>query len=148
MIRATVAAPVAMLMFFALTESHSTAAEPVAAIDFESRLVYRSEREPHYAAWTSFFPGENGTWYIGCEVVSLPDPPLPQASPEAVYGMALPVGYDKSQYLMEAVLLESTDDMRTWRVISREPYRHHLSVHQFGTARTRDGRFLRFNWAC
>ncbi|MFN0195307.1 MAG: sialidase family protein [Planctomycetaceae bacterium] len=120
----------------------------VEAIDFQSQVVYRSEREPHYAAWASFFPGENGQWYIGCEEVSLPDEPLPQTSPEQWYGMALPVGYDKSQYLLEAVLLESTDDMKSWKVISRETYRHQHSVHQFGTARTKDGRFLRFNWPC
>ncbi len=126
-----------------------TASEPaVEAVDFQSRVVYRSDRPPHYAAWTSFFPGENGKWYIGCEEVSLPQTPLPQASPEAIYQMALPNGYDKSQYLMEAVLLESSDDMLTWNVISREPYRHHHAVHQFASARTRDGRFLRFNWAC
>lgn len=125
------------------------AAEPaVEAVDFQSRVVYRAEQEPHYAAWVSFFPGEKGQWYIGCEEVSLPDEPLPQASPEHWYGMALPVGYDKSQYRMEAVLLESTDDMQTWNAISREPYRHQHSVHQFGSARTKDGRFLRFNWAC
>ncbi|MEX1231195.1 MAG: sialidase family protein [Planctomycetaceae bacterium] len=129
--------------------SPSLAAEPpVEAIDFKSQLVFRSEREPHYAAWASFFPGERGQWYIGCEVVSRPDEPLPQGSPDVWYGMALPNGYDKSQYLMEAVLLESADDMQSWNVISREPYRHHHSVHQFGSARTRDGKFLRFNWAC
>lgn len=129
--------------------ARSLATEPaVEAVEFQPRLVYRSEREPHYAAWVSFFPGDQGKWYLGCEEVSLPDPPLPQASPESIYGMALPVGYDKSQYLMEAVLLESTDDMQTWHVVSREPYRHHHSVHQFASARARDGRFLRFNWAC
>jgi hypothetical protein len=125
------------------------AAEPsVEAVDVKSQVIYRPERAPHYAAWASFFPGEKGQWYIGCEEVSLPDKPLPQSSPEHWYGMGLPIGYDKSQYLMEAVLLESTDDMKTWKVISREPYRHQHSVHQFATARTRDGRFLRFNWAC
>jgi hypothetical protein len=120
----------------------------VEAVDFQSRVVYRSEREPHYAAWASFFPGEDWKWYIGCEEVSLPGTPLPQASPEAIFGMGLPNGYDKSQFLMEAVLLESTDDLRTWKVISREPYRHHHTVAQFATAKTRNGRFLRFNWAC
>src|SRR5262249_39160002 len=89
-----------------------------------------------------------GQWYIGCEEVSLPESPLPQASPEQWYGMSLPIGFDKSQYRMEAVLLESTDDMKTWKGISREQYRHHHAVHQFATARTHDGRFLRFNWAC
>jgi len=120
----------------------------VEAIDFSSQVVFRSKRLPGYAAWVSFFPGENGQWYIGCEEVSLPEEPLPQTSPEQWYGMGLPVGYDKSQYLMEAVLLDSTDELKTWNVISREPYRHQHSVHQFATARTRDGRFLRFNWAC
>lgn len=125
------------------------AAEPaVEAVEFQSRVVYRSSREPHYAAWTSFFPGEKGQWFIGCEEVSRPDKPLPPTSPEKWHQMALPLGYDKSQYLMEAVLLESRDDMKTWNVVSREPYRHQHSVHQFATARTKSGRFLRFNWAC
>lgn len=126
-----------------------TAAEPaVQAVDFRSQVVFRSKRPPGYAAWVSFFPGEHGQWYIGCEEVSRPKQPLPQTSRLAWYGMGLPVGYDKSQYLMEAVLLESTDDLKTWKVISREAYRHQHSVHQFGSARTKDGRFLRFNWAC
>ena len=120
---------------------------PVEAVDFSSQVVFRSKRPPGYAAWVSFFPGENGQWYIGCEEVSLPEEPLPQTSPEQWYGMGLPSGYDKSQYLMEAVLLESTDEIKTWHLISHEPYRHQHAVGQFATARTRDGRFLRFNWA-
>ncbi|MBP87527.1 MAG: hypothetical protein CMJ64_12515 [Planctomycetaceae bacterium] len=120
----------------------------VEAVEFKSQVVYRSNRPPGYAAWVSFFPGEKGQWYIGCEEVSRPDQPLPQTSPERWFGMGLPAGYDKSQHLMEAVLLESSDDLKTWKVISREPYRHQHSVHQFASARTTDGRFLRFNWAC
>ncbi|MGE3780292.1 MAG: sialidase family protein [Pirellulaceae bacterium] len=125
------------------------ATEPaVEAVDFRSQIVYQSSREPHYAAWASFFPGENGHWYIGCEVVSRPREPLPPTTPDKWYRMGLPTGYDKSQYQMEAVLLESTDDMQTWQEVSREAYRHQHSVHQFASARTKSGRFLRFNWAC
>jgi hypothetical protein len=121
--------------------------EAVKAIDFKSREVYRSSKTPGYTAWASFFPGERGQWYLTCEEVSRPDIPLPQCTLEQSYEMAHPVGYDKSQYLMEAVILESTDDMQTWNEISRQPYHHHHSVHQFATARTTDGRFLRFIWA-
>ncbi len=39
-------------------------------------------------------------------------------------------------------------DLKTWMEVSREPYRHQHSVSQFASARTRDGRMLRFNWAC
>jgi len=106
---------------------------PVEAVDFSSQVVFRSKRPPGYAAWVSFFPGENGQWYIGCEEVSLPEEPLPQTSPEQWYGMGLPSGYDKSQYLMEAVLLESTDEIKTWHLISHEPYRHQHIVGQFAT---------------
>lgn len=140
---------IALAALVCLVELQSLASEPaVEATNFQSQVVYRSSRKPGYAAWASFFPGEKGEWYIGCEEVSLPERPLPQASPEHFFGMGLPVGYDKSQYLMEAILLKSTDDMKTWKEISREPYRHQHSVHQFASARTRDGRFLRFNWAC
>jgi hypothetical protein len=129
--------------------TRSLAAQPsVEAIDFHSQVVYRAAGPPHYAAWVSFFPGSEGRWYIGCEEVTRPAKPLPQATPEHWFGMGLPAGYDKSQYRLEAVLLESTDQMRSWQVISREPYRHQHSVHQFASARTGDGRFLRFNWAC
>ncbi len=131
------------------TGRRTMALEPaVEAVDFQSQMVYQSQRPPGYAAWASFFPGHNGRWYLGCEEVSLPDNPLPQASPEHWFGMGLPAGYDKSQYLMEAVLLESTDNLKTWNTISREPYRHQHTVGQFAMAHTRDGRFLRFNWAC
>ena len=125
------------------------AADPaVRAFDFESRVVYRSKRPPGYACWVSFFPGENGQWYIGCEEVSRPDPPLARSPRSAWYEMMLPVGYDKSQYLMEAVILESGDDFNVWREVSRQTYRHRHTVGQFAQARTRDGRFLRFIWSC
>ena len=127
-----------------MKESGNTALK---AIDFKSREVYRSSQTPGYTAWVSFFPGERGQWYITCEEVSRPDIPLPQCTLEQSYEMAHPAGYDKSQYLMEAVILESTDDMQTWNEISRQPYHHHHSVTQFATARTTDGRFLRFIWA-
>ena len=125
-----------------------TSEDAVRAVDFQSREVYRSAHAPGYTSWVSFFPGERGQWYLTCEEVTRPEPPLPQCTPEQWYAMGMPSGYDKSQYLMEAVVLESTDDMQTWREISRHPYRHQHSVHQFATARTRDGRFLRFIWAC
>ncbi|MFH1008518.1 MAG: sialidase family protein [Candidatus Latescibacterota bacterium] len=76
-----------------------------------------------------------------------PEKPLPRSTPQQWFRLVMPLGYDKSQYLMEAVILESKDDLHTWEVISRQPYRHHHAVHQFGTARTADGRFLRFIWA-
>ena len=120
----------------------------VRAVDFTSRSVYHSAQTPGYTSWVSFFPGERGQWYLTCEEVTRPERPLPQCTPEQWLAMGLPSGYDKSQYLMEAVILESTDDMRTWQEISREPYRHHHSVSQFASARTLDGRFLRFIWAC
>ena len=120
----------------------------VRAAAFESRQVYRSHLHPGYTSWVSFFPGERGQWYLTCEEVTRPEKPLPQCTPQQWYSMGLPAGYDKSQYLMEAVILESTDDMRTWKVISRQPFRHHHTVGQFGTTRTPDGRFLRFAWSC
>ena len=120
----------------------------VKAVDFESRKVYQSHQRPSYTSWVSFFPGESGQWYIACEEVTRPDEPLPQCSAQQWFGMGLPSGYDKSQHRMEAVILESRDDLETWEVISREPYRHQHTVGQFGTARTRDGRFLRFVWSC
>ena len=120
----------------------------VSATSFESRQIYQSPQRPSYASWVSFFPGERGQWYLTCEEVTRPDKPLPQCTPEQWFGMGLPIGYDKSQYLMEAVILESTDDMHTWKEVSRQPFRHHHTVGQFGTARTRDGRFLRFVWSC
>ena len=121
---------------------------PVRATAFESRQVYRSHQRPGYTSWISFFPGERGRWYLTCEEVTRPEKPLPQCAPQQWYSMGLPAGYDKSQYLMEAVILESADDMRTWKVISRQPFRHHHTVGQFGTTRTPDGRFLRFAWSC
>ena len=132
-----------------MTASAAPAADPaVRAVDFESRVVHRSQRPPGYACWVSFFPGEKGQWYIGCEEVSRPDPPLPRSSRDDWYEMMLPVGYDKSQYLMEAVILESGDDLATWKEVSRKAYRHRHSVHQIAQARTKDGRFLRFIWSC
>ena len=126
-----------------------TAAEADAAraTDFESRFVYRSAQRPSYTSWVSFFPGEHGQWYLTCEEVTRPRKPLPRLSRQRWYEFGLPNGYDKSPLQMEMVILESTDQMKTWRIISREPCRFQHSAGQFGMARTRDGRFLRFVWA-
>ena len=118
------------------------------AVDFESRLVYQPPRDPYYACWVSFFPGEKAQWYLGFEEVSRPAEPLPRSSAQDWYARGLPVGYDKSQYLMEAVLLESRDNLETWQEISRQPYHFQHTVGQFGQARTGDGRFLRFVRSC
>lgn len=118
----------------------------VRALDFESRKVYQSQEHPGYTSWVSFFPGEQGRWYIGCEEVTTPREPQPRASKQWVYGMGLPRGYDKSKYLMELVLLQSDDQFKTWKVLSREPVR--ASGGSFAQARTVDGKFLRFVWAC
>ena len=115
---------------------------------FESRNVYHSSQTPGYTSWVSFFPGEKGTWYLTCEEVRKPSTPLPKVSRQQWYEVGLPVGYDKSQYLMEAVIFESADNMATWHEISRQAYHHQHSVTQFATARTKEGRFLRFIWAC
>jgi len=114
----------------------------VRAVEFESRKVYQSSQRPSYTSWVSFFPGEEGRWYVTCEEVTRPEKPLPQCSREQWYEMALPVGYDKSQHKMEMVMLESGDNLKTWRVISRAPCRFHHSAGSFGQARTKDGRFL------
>ena len=116
----------------------------VVATDFGSRVAYHSKQTPGYTSWVSFFPGERDQWYLTCEEVTRPENPLPKISRERWYEMAMPVGYDKSQYLMEAVILESIDGMRTWREVSREAYHYHHSIFQFATARTGDGRLLRF----
>ena len=125
-----------------------TSEPAVRAVDFTSRNVYHSARTPGYTSWVSFFPGERGQWYLTCEEVTRPDRPLPQCTHTQWFEMGLPRGMDKSQYLLEAVILESTDDMKTWNVISREPCRFHHTAGQFATARTTDGRFLRFVWSC
>ena len=119
----------------------------VVATEFESRKVYQSSQRPSYTSWVSFFPGERGQWYLTCEEVTRPEKPLPKCTRQQWYEMALPVGYDKSQYQMEIVMLESTDDMMTWRVISRQPVRFQHGAGSLGQARTSDGRFLRFAWS-
>lgn len=125
----------------------ATTEPAVRAVDFESRKVYQSSQHPGYSSWVSFFPGERGQWYIGCEEVTRPATPLPRATTQQWYEMSLPNGYDKSGYQMEMVLLESTDDLASWHVISREPARFQHSAGSFAQARTRDGRFLRFVWS-
>ena len=116
-------------------------------VEFSAQEVYRSRHRPSYTCWVSFFPGEAGQWYLTCEEVTLPEPPRPPMSRDKWYAFGLPVGYDKSPYQMEVVMLESRDELRTWQVISRQlaPFQH--SAGSFGQARTADGRFLRTFWA-
>lgn len=118
----------------------------VRAQNFKTQKVYQSQQHPSYTSWTSFFPGEHGQWYLGCEEVTTPATPLPRPSREWLYGMSLPRGYEQSKFLKQLVLLQSDDDLKSWRVISREDVRE--SGGSFGQARTIDGRFLRFVWAC
>jgi len=117
---------------------------PVEAINFKETKVYESSGEPGYTAWVSFFPGEKGQWYLGFDEVTVPDQPMPQVTAQQFYEFCQPSKYDKSQYLMEMVLLESRDYLQSWRQISREPVRFHHASHSFSQARTSDGRFLRF----
>lgn len=119
----------------------------VQARDFESRSIYRSAQTPGYTSWVSFFPGERGQWYLTCEEVTSVEPPRPRCTREQFYEMSLPTGMDKTSLQMEMLILESTDQMRDWRVISRTPCRFHHSAGSFAQARTRDGRFLRFVWS-
>jgi hypothetical protein len=137
--------------FMSLADGHSDKAatntgSAVLAVDFQSQRIYQSRQHPSYTSWVSFFRGEQGQWYIGCEEVTTPDEPQPRASKQWVYGMGLPRGYDKAKYLMELVLLQSDDNLKTWKLISREPVR--ASGGSFAQARTPDGKFLRFVWAC
>ena len=120
----------------------------VRAVEFESREAYRSSQTPGYTSWVSFFPGQPGQWYLTCEEVTRPARPLPRCTRQQWFEMSLPVGYDKSQYCKEMVILESDDEMKTWKVVLRQSGRYHHSAGQFGTARTQDGRFLRFMWSC
>jgi len=118
---------------------------PVArAMNFISRDIYHSVKEPGYVCWVGFFPGDNGKWYISCEEVSRPDMPLPGISKSEWYAVALPAGYDKSHYLMEMLILESNDSLKTWDVISRVPCRYHHSPESYAQAKTKDGDFIRF----
>ncbi|PYJ04249.1 MAG: hypothetical protein DME25_10260, partial [Verrucomicrobia bacterium] len=118
----------------------------VRATDFQSAKIYQSRQHPSYTSWVSFFRGERGAWYLGCEEVTAPDQPLPRAPKQWVYEMSLPRGYDQSKYLMELVLLRSDDQLKTWRVVSRQPVR--ATGGSFAQARTKDGKLLRFVWAC
>ena len=136
--------------YMSLAGDHSDkptgSSEPaVRAIDFQSHKIYQSQQHPSYTSWVSFFPDEHGRWYIGCEEVTTPDKPQSRASRQWVYGMGLPRGYDKSKYLMQLVLLQSDDQLRTWKVISRQPVK--TSGGSFAQARTKGGKFLRFVWA-
>jgi hypothetical protein len=124
----------------------ATTGPAVRAVDFQSRKVYQSKQRPSYTSWATFFPGEKGQWYLGCEEVTTPDKPRARASTQFVYEMSLPRGYDKSKHQMELVLLRSDDQLKTWNVISREEVK--ATGGSFAQARTRDGNFLRFVWAC
>src|SRR5262249_31194985 len=100
-------AKVAQLKSDRAAKAAATADPAVRAVEFESRKVYQSRQRPSYPSWVSFFPGEKGQWYLTCEEVTRPEKPLPQCTRQQWYEMSLPVGYDKSQYRMEMVLLES-----------------------------------------
>ena len=49
---------------------------------------------------------------------------------------------------MEEVIMESTDGMRAWQVLSRRPVVSSNGAGLYGLARTKDGRFLKFLWEC
>lgn len=120
----------------------------VRAIGFERRVIFRSAGKPGVVTTISFFPGERGKWYIGCEELSLPERPLPRASRDHWYAFGLPEGYDKSEYLLEQLILESTDNLQSWRPISRNPVRYQHSAGSYGMASPEEGCFVRFVWRC
>ena len=123
----------------------------VRAMEFESRRVYQSKQHPSYASWATFFPGENGSWYIGCVEQRRVTPPRPASTPAQDFwrnGGPMAPGYDHKQNHVEMLLLKSSDGLRTWNVISRwdaDPIGT-AAWGAFAQARTCDGRFLRFIW--
>jgi len=121
------------VLFASQMSGQRPGADAVRAVDFESRPVYRSLQRPSYTSWVSFFPGERNQWYLTCEEVTRPERPLPRLSPQRWYEFGLPNGYDKSPLKMEMVILESRDQMKTWKVVSRELARFQHSAGQFGT---------------
>ena len=119
----------------------------VKAYDFEKRIVYKPEKDLGYAAWVSFFPGRDNKWYIGCIEVSTNSKDTPKMSKEMWYKMILPPGYgaDKN-YLYDLLLLESCDEMNTWKIISHDKQHGRGASGAFAQAFTEQGRFLRFVW--
>jgi len=83
---------------------------------------------------------------LSCEEVTTSDPPQPRASKQHVYEMSLPRGYDGSKYLKELVLLKSDNRLEHWTVIARN--KTDTGAGAFAQARTKDGKLLRFVWAC
>jgi hypothetical protein len=119
----------------------------VRAVDFQRLQVYQSKQRPSYTSWVSFFKGQHSDeWYIGCAEMTKPDKPAARATTQWVYEMSLPRGYDSSKFAQELVLLKSTDAMKSWNVISREPVT--ANGGSFGQAITPDGTLHRFVWAC
>ncbi len=124
----------------------SNTAPAVAAVNFQSRKIYQSSQHPSYTSWVSFFPGQHGDWYISCAEILKPATRLNPATKQFVYEIALPHGYDSSKFAQELVLLKSSDGLKTFNVVSRQPVVANGGA--FGQACTTDGRFLRFVWAC
>jgi hypothetical protein len=121
--------------------------EPIVrATGFQSTKVYQSKQRPSHTSWVSLFPAGKGDWYLSCQEVTATDPPQPRASKQYVYEMSLPHGYDSSKFLKEQVLLESDSSLKNWTVVARTPIQG--SFGSFAQARTKDGRLLRFIWAC
>ena len=125
-----------------------TLASAVVAKNFQRSTIYTPPNPPFYACWPCLFPGEKGQWYVAFEEVTGTDPPLPQCTPQQWYEFSGGPGMDKSQFLMEAVILESRDNMATWREVSRKAYNFQHTVGIYGaSARTTDGKFIRFIWS-
>ena len=115
----------------------------VRAVDFESRKVYTSEEHPSYTCWAQLFPGERGQWYLAFDERTSSEEPSPRPTRQFWYEMGMPAGYEGSQHTGWTVLLESTDNMKSWEMVSRSD-----SCPATPKARTEDGRFLAATWAC
>jgi hypothetical protein len=120
--------------------------EYVKAKNFESRVIYRSSRLPGYCAWVSFFPGDEGTWYLGFLELEKKDHAVSCFTRDFYYQMGIAGGFDDTMMEHDLIIIGSNDGLKTWEVISHDTSHQREAFGDFAQAYAGNGRFIRFVW--
>jgi hypothetical protein len=116
-----IAARLAFLLLPLVSIAATFAADPprARAVDFDERVIFRSDENPGFAAWVQLWREPKGDLMTKCLLRRQPKPgeaapTPPPLDPHKWEAIGLPAKYDFSTLINESVYLRSRDGGATW----------------------------------
>lgn len=146
----------AIVASLALVSSRSLAADPprARAIEFDQKVVFRSDEQPGFAAWVQLWREPKGDLMTKCLLRRQPKageaPPQPRPfDPHLWEAIGLPAKYDFSKLINETVYLRSRNGGATWTESHRgseNEIAHGPNAGRMSPIVLPDGRLLSLSW--